>query len=194
MAGLSHAMPPYLDPLWGFVNTLYVEDGTELFTDPAALTTWLRKRRLLDRATTATRAEFRLALDLRTALRALALANNGVPATADARALAAACFARLPLIATPDGTGLAPRPTAPVIRALAHIAAGYAAARASGDWSRLRRCPADDCASMFWDSSARAARRWCNMRVCGNRAKSRAYARRHRPGSSASLVGAGSAG
>jgi predicted RNA-binding Zn ribbon-like protein len=180
MAGPPHAMPPYLDPVWAFVNTLYVEDGTELFTGPAALTRWLRTQRLLEGAATATGAEFRLALNLRSALRALALANNGVSTTADDHALAAACLARLPLVATPEGTGLAPRSAAPVIRALSIIAAGYATARASGEWHRLRRCPADECASMFWDSSARAARRWCTMRVCGNRAKSRTYAERQR--------------
>ena len=67
----------------------------------------------------------------------------------------------------------------PVAAALSRIAAGYALARATGLWQRLRRCPADDCAWVFWDSSAKGARRWCSMRVCGNRAKVRAYARRH---------------
>lgn len=181
MTGPPYAMPPYLAPAWAFVNTLYVEDGTELFTGPAALARWLRTQRLLVGAATATGAEFRLALNLRTALRALALANNGVPASADDLALAAASLARLPLLATPDG--LVPRSTAPVIRALSTVAASYATASASGEWHRLRRCPADECASIFWDSSARAARRWCTMRVCGNRAKSRSYAERRRSAS-----------
>jgi predicted RNA-binding Zn ribbon-like protein len=73
---------------------------------------------------------------------------------------------------------LVPAATEPVAAALGQLAAGYARAVAAGGWRRLRRCPADDCAWAFWDSSASGARRWCTMKVCGNRAKVRSFAQR----------------
>jgi len=44
------------------------------------------------------------------------------------------------------------------------------------DLTRLRRCEGEDCGWLFLDSSKAGRRRWCDMTVCGNRAK----ARRHR--------------
>lgn len=41
---------------------------------------------------------------------------------------------------------------------------------------RIRECAAEECRWLFLDRSKNASRRWCDMTVCGNRAK----ARRHR--------------
>jgi predicted RNA-binding Zn ribbon-like protein len=41
--------------------------------------------------------------------------------------------------------------------------------------SRIRRCAAENCDWMFLDTSKRGNRRWCDMSVCGNRAKARRY-------------------
>lgn len=184
MAATVHERPPYLAVVHRFVNSLDVDvdDPSDEITDPAGLTSWLIAHDLLDEpAEPATRAQFRLAMDLRQALRALALANHGEPIPADDLALARSCFDRLPVVAAPVGEALAPGTLPPVQRALAQIVAGVATARAAGEWHRLRRCPANDCGWVFWDSSARAARRWCSMAVCGNRAKARAFSRRARP-------------
>ena len=43
----------------------------------------------------------------------------------------------------------------------------------------IRSCADDACGWLFLDPSGR--RRWCEMAVCGNRAKARRYAQRHRP-------------
>ena len=42
----------------------------------------------------------------------------------------------------------------------------------------IRPCADDRCGWLFLDPSGR--RRWCEMSVCGNRAKARRYAQRHR--------------
>jgi predicted RNA-binding Zn ribbon-like protein len=42
----------------------------------------------------------------------------------------------------------------------------------------IRTCADEACGWLFLDPSGR--RRWCEMAVCGNRAKARRYARRHR--------------
>jgi len=45
-----------------------------------------------------------------------------------------------------------------------------------GELTRVRRCADPRCARVFYDSTKNAARRWCDMATCGNRAK----AARHR--------------
>lgn len=180
MAGPPHGIPPYLEPVLDFVNTIDIEDRTDLVTSPAELSGWLYGKGLLAAGESATPAQFRLAIELRQVLRAFTLANNGIaPSTEDVE-LAARCFDRLPAVATPDEPVLTATSRTPVLAALTGFVIGYVIARAAGEWDRLRQCPAGDCAWNFWDSSPRGARRWCSMRVCGNRAKARTYASRHR--------------
>jgi predicted RNA-binding Zn ribbon-like protein len=44
---------------------------------------------------------------------------------------------------------------------------------------KIRKC--DQCVLHFYDSSKKGGRRWCSMRMCGNRFKVAAYARRKKP-------------
>lgn len=44
----------------------------------------------------------------------------------------------------------------------------------------LRECAADECGWLFLDHSRNRSRRWCNMKVCGNRDKVRRFRRRGR--------------
>jgi predicted RNA-binding Zn ribbon-like protein len=50
----------------------------------------------------------------------------------------------------------------------------------SRELERVRECAADTCGWLFLDRSKNRSRRWCNMTVCGNRAKVRAFFRRQR--------------
>lgn len=43
---------------------------------------------------------------------------------------------------------------------------------------RVRECAAERCAWLFLDASKNASRRWCDMAVCGNRAKARRHYQR----------------
>jgi predicted RNA-binding Zn ribbon-like protein len=43
---------------------------------------------------------------------------------------------------------------------------------------RVRACEADSCRWLFLDTSKNHTRRWCNMRICGNRAKARRFQER----------------
>jgi len=56
----------------------------------------------------------------------------------------------------------------PVVRSAAELLT-------SADLSRLRQCDAANCGWLFLDTSKSQSRRWCNMRVCGNRNKARRY-------------------
>jgi predicted RNA-binding Zn ribbon-like protein len=63
--------------------------------------------------------------------------------------------------------------------ALARIASIIREAMLSGEWARLKVCPADDCLWAFYDRSRNRSRTWCRMDECGNRAKVRAFRERH---------------
>lgn len=178
---VARELPDWLEPVLAFVNTVDAETGADdLVSGPQALAGWLVDRGLLPDGTKVSRADHRLALDLRSGLRALALQNNGGPDDDTALSRLAGALNRLPLVASvsPEIPSLRPYRLVPARAALGTLAAAYTQAIGTGDWHRIRRCPADDCAWIFWDSSAKGARRWCTMRVCGNRAKVRAFARR----------------
>jgi predicted RNA-binding Zn ribbon-like protein len=49
----------------------------------------------------------------------------------------------------------------------------------SPDMKRLRACEVDTCRWLFLDTSRNHTRRWCKMKVCGNRMKARRYQVRH---------------
>jgi len=48
------------------------------------------------------------------------------------------------------------------------------------DLSRTKRCEGKECGWLFLDATKNKSRRWCEMRVCGNRAKVRAARQRKR--------------
>ena len=51
-----------------------------------------------------------------------------------------------------------------------------------GSLERIRECPGQGtCGWLFLDLSKNASRRWCDMRVCGNRAKARRHYARTLP-------------
>jgi predicted RNA-binding Zn ribbon-like protein len=50
------------------------------------------------------------------------------------------------------------------------------------DLSRTKRCEGKECGWLFFDATKNRSRRWCEMKVCGNRAKVRAARQRKRIG------------
>ncbi len=187
MTAQAHPIPAELAPVLAFVNSLDVELGADDWADgPAALGRWLVTAGLAGAGVQVTRPQYALAQELRRGLRVLALGNNQVPpAPAEVDRLRRTLGA-FPLVVQPDasgggtlaGAGDRDRPVP--LAALDRVVAGYTVALLTGQWRRLRQCPASDCGWIFWDSSAKGARRWCTMGACGNRAKARAFATRRR--------------
>lgn len=64
---------------------------------------------------------------------------------------------------------------------LARILIIAAQAATLGTWDRLKVCGASDCQWAFYDRSPTRSGCWCSMRICGSRAKSRAYRQRSSP-------------
>jgi predicted RNA-binding Zn ribbon-like protein len=50
----------------------------------------------------------------------------------------------------------------------------------SPDLQRVRNCESETCQWLFLDTSRNRSRRWCDMKVCGNRSKVRHFYQRHR--------------
>ncbi|MFK0173889.1 CGNR zinc finger domain-containing protein [Streptomyces sp. NPDC090306] len=167
-----------------FANTVDVELGTDELATPAGLSAWLAARELLDRPRRIGAADHALCLRLRDGVREELGAHVGE--TADAALLAGAdeALRELPVLMSVRGGGaggpaLSPAPElSPVRAALARLAVAWTELTVTGDAARLKRCSEHACAWVFWDVSKNRSRRWCSMRVCGNRAKARRYTAR----------------
>jgi predicted RNA-binding Zn ribbon-like protein len=46
--------------------------------------------------------------------------------------------------------------------------------------SRVRKCESESCVIHFYDTSKKGSRRWCSMKICGNKLKVAAYQKRQR--------------
>lgn len=111
-------------------------------------------------------------------MRALLRANNGVDVdvTAPSRVLEAASR-RVGLRVGFAAGGI--RFTAGERSRLARVLAALATAMSDDAWPRLKACRADDCQWAFIDEARNRSRQWCDMSVCGNRAKAQRFRSRH---------------
>jgi predicted RNA-binding Zn ribbon-like protein len=179
--------PAELATVQAFVNTLDIEQGTDELRDEPALREWLQSAGLwpqhLDRMPTA--AELAEAARLRETLRIVVRSHTKhdrqsasesaayLHAVADLRQIATGLPVRLDIDA--DGRISAGPAGSGVDAALARILLIAAEAVATGTWTRLKACTADDCQWAFYDRSPTRNGCWCSMQICGSRAKSRAY-------------------
>jgi predicted RNA-binding Zn ribbon-like protein len=166
-----------------FINTWDMDSkgGKDYISTPEEFRSWLIDTDLLDRKARVTASDVETAARVREALRALALANNG--GAADANALEtlnrAARSAQLAVHFDGAGSGSL-EPLAPgVDGALGRILAIAFNAMNDGSWRRLKACPAEHCEFAFFDETKNRSGTWCSMSVCGNRAKARSFRKRH---------------
>ena len=146
---------------------------------------WLRKR-VAERADLAADL-LAQAIALREAIHDIgaALGHRAKPpeaALASLSALHARCVAKAELA---PGVAVMPlaverRALAPVEAALGPIALAAVRLFTEGDFHRIRECGGHACGWLFYDRSKNNRRRWCEMEVCGNRAKQRRLAARRR--------------
>jgi predicted RNA-binding Zn ribbon-like protein len=172
--------PEPLRLVQAFVNTLDIENGVEELDSPAALERVLVELGAPVRGTgRLVASDLATALELREALRALALANSGLPVeaahleTLDRVAAAARLTARF------DGTSAQLVPQAQGLDgSLGLILAVVHEAITDRTWWRLKGCPRDVCHWVFYDRSRNGSGKWCAMSVCGNRTNTKSYRRR----------------
>jgi predicted RNA-binding Zn ribbon-like protein len=181
----EHPPPHGLQLVLDFINTRDIDRGTEELSSPEALTAWLGQRGLLEpdaRAATGPVA-LRRAVSLREALRAAVLAHatgggstgeDGLAPEVAATLEDAAHRGRLSVAFAGGAARLEPR-AGGIDGALAALLAPVVLAQGDGSWERVKACVADDCRWAFYDRSRNRSGRWCDMAVCGNRAKVRDY-------------------
>ncbi len=165
---------PELQLVCDFVNTLDREHDSDDLADARGLETWLRARGLWSGS--ASGEDAAAARAAREALRDLMRANNGCQATPEASAATLDAVARAAGVTVAFGPGSV-RLVAPA-GGIGAVLAAAGQAMVDGSWQRLKACRADGCRWAFVDSARNRSRRWCSMRVCGNREKARAFRRR----------------
>jgi len=153
------AAPEPLRRVQLLINSADVENGREWLPD------WLGEQGL--------RGQEERARELREALRALVLANNGRPANGGAVAVVNEAAARLEVALGGDGL-----PRLRGVDALDEVVAVALVAMLDGSWRRLKACR--NCCWCFYDYSPNRSATWCSMQLCGNRRKTRAYRSRRR--------------
>ena len=174
--------PGRLELLQRFINSYnhdFPREWDRIGT-PERAEAWLRQKRLVapgDRISDADVARLR---ELREAIRALAIANQGGQPGAAAADIIRRLSGTAQLSVSIDDTGrTALEPTGRgVDGAVATLLGILHEAQLAGDWSRLKGCRR--CGYAFFDRSKNRSAAWCDMSICGNRTKNRAYYRRRR--------------
>lgn len=121
------------------------------------------------------------ALHLREAIHraAAAVARGGMPAPADLAIIKEACAAAIAAAdLAPTGAHVAwTWPTDPPVKAtlLGPVALAAVGLFRESDPSRIKQCQGEHCGWVFFDLTKNRSRRWCEMAVCGNRAKARRF-------------------
>ena len=170
-----------------FLNTrwdLRTERRSETFSSPQALADWLASLGLTDGRTCLDGTDLVCAVTVREGLRALAFANNGHPLDRGAidAMREASSGASTGIRIEPDGPRFVAGAATGLDAALGALFAITARAMIDGSWSKLKACPGRHCGWVFYDQSRNQSARWCSMKVCGDREKSRAYYRRRTAG------------
>jgi predicted RNA-binding Zn ribbon-like protein len=176
--------PGALELVRTFVNTVDIETGDDVLGggEPKAVKAWMAEQGLLADDARVTAADAKRTVDVREALRALLLANNGEPLDPAAVAVLNDVAGRSPLEAQfgAEGTITVTGRDDGIDGALGQLLAVVVQAVSDGTWSRLKACKAHDCEWAFYDRSRNRSGQWCVMAVCGNRSKARSYRDRNR--------------
>jgi predicted RNA-binding Zn ribbon-like protein len=163
-----------------FVNSNDCEGGHDEFSTPSALAGWFRNAGL--RVGRLVARDLERVVNVLEALRTLLPANNG-------RAVGERALAVLDHEAARTGVALRFSATTPALapqgsgldRVLGELLAVVFAAMVDGTWLRLKACRRDVCQWLFYDRSRNRSAVWCQMAVCGNRTKTKAYRSRRGP-------------
>jgi predicted RNA-binding Zn ribbon-like protein len=176
----SQRAPGQLELVREFVNTADLDQETDELDSPRALSAWLSDHGLLAASARLGAGDLERALEAREALRMLMLPNNGLPLERGAietlnGATAAGDFS---LSFDDEGRAHLEPSSFGVDAAIGRLVAIAYEAMLDGSWPRLKACRAEDCRWAFYDRSRNRSGTWCEMGVCGNRAKVRAYRKR----------------
>ena len=167
-----------------FVNTLDLEEGTDVLADADAARDWLTDASLLGQGVSASAAELSRAREVREALRWLLRREDETREAheerlAPLRRLTETHRARLTL---DDGGAIGLQSTRyqNLDDGLFELLLIVRQAQEDGTWARLKVCGNPDCQWAFYDRSRNQQGSWCDMSLCGNRLKNRELRARRR--------------
>lgn len=182
-AGHRDPAPAPLALVQAFVNSADLEGGTDELASAEATAAWLDGQDLHLGAEIDEPGRVRL-IAVREALRDLLEAHTGGDGAEKASRRLDRLLGGLALRPVLGTTGATLEPSGRgVDRLLGRLAADVVVACDNGIWERLKVCRSDRCRWAFYDHSKNGRGSWCTMRVCGSRAKSRAYRARARSAS-----------
>jgi predicted RNA-binding Zn ribbon-like protein len=173
---------PRLAQVIEFTNTVDIASGEDDFVAASGLQTWLADRGL--RRASVTPKELGRAIVVREGIRALASANAGEPLNVQAIAdldRVSDRFALRPRVLGED-TVLLESLDEGVDGFLAMLLLAIHDATLDASWERVKACRNDECRWLFYDRSRNRSGAWCDMAVCGNLMKARAYRSRKTKG------------
>jgi len=184
--GAKEPAPGDLRVVQLFVNSLDIEEGTEQWATPAALSAWLHRHGLIGSRFRLDERDLERARAFRELVRAMALANNGRPISPVKLTELKGELARLRFVVSVDAHGFLHLESAAggLDQALGRIVAIVSEEMILGRWNRMKACARDVCHWVFYDHSRNRTGTWCSMAICGSRTKVSAYYRRHRRGRS----------
>lgn len=173
--GVRPPAPGGLARVQALVNSADLEGGLDLLADASGAAAWLDREGVAVVGRLAEGDRRRL-VELRALLRVVLAGHDEGGATTDAAAELNRLTAEVPLrvLMTDAGAFLAPA-GAGLDAYLASLLGAILEATIEGTWRRLKVCRDDACRWAFYDHSKNSRGTWCTMRVCGSRAKSRAY-------------------
>ena len=172
--------PPPLEFVRAFVNTLDIDKGTDELSSPGRAARWLRRASPLAGEVRPEADAYARIVQAREAFRAVLVANADGRSAVNATQVLNDIAGRAGIVMRLSG----PDSAAPVVTAAGIDAAlGYLLviafeAMGAGTWTRLKACPAQTCHWAFYDNSRNRSARWCDMGLCGNRAKRQAIQQR----------------
>jgi predicted RNA-binding Zn ribbon-like protein len=161
-----------------FVNTLDLEERTDLLADPGTAREWLTDAGVIEQCFELRDSDLALAREVREAIRALLEGHTGDDLE-PLRRVAESRAARL-TVAEDGVLGLDTAGVGGLDDGLFAMLLIVRGAQEDGTWSRLKICANPDCRWAFFDRSRNQQGNWCDMAVCGNRLKNRQLRARRR--------------
>jgi predicted RNA-binding Zn ribbon-like protein len=167
-----------------FLNTLDVDEATDLLAEPAPAREWLIDAGVIGEGAEVAEDDLELAREVRDCLRELVQDDGDTADRAAAdlealRRLTAEHTARL-TVGTDGQLGLEGGGDGALGDGLFQLLLIIRAAQTDGSWPRLKMCANPDCHWVFYDRSRNQQGNWCDMAVCGNRLKNRQLRARRR--------------
>lgn len=159
----------------GFLNTWSDELGIEDFETASSTEAWMREAGLWTGARKMTLTQHKRIVGFRNDLRSWIIDHKNPQSLNDLSSL-------IPLSAEFRSTGeIKLRPSGNACdRALGTLISVISESIQNGSWDRLKCCDLATCGWAFYDPTRSRTKRWCSMKTCGSRHKSREYYKRNR--------------